>query len=84
MAVKWAKGIHLYMNVVGLDDHLLPKVKEVCEKFPGKARVFFRMQTTHHGFMVLEEGPALAVNTTKGFLREIHSLLGEEGVDIEV
>jgi DNA polymerase-3 subunit alpha len=84
MAVKWAKGVHLTMNVVGLDDSLLPKVKTVCERYPGKARVYFHMQTTHHGLMVLEAGPNLAVKPSKEFLKEINPLLGEEGIEIEL
>jgi DNA polymerase-3 subunit alpha len=84
MAVKWAKGIHLTMNVVGLDDSLLPKVKEVCERHPGKAKVYFHMQTTHHGMIVLEAGQNLAVKPSKAFLKEIYALLGEEGIEIEL
>lgn len=84
MAVKWAKGIHLSMNVVGLDDSLLPKVKTVCERYPGKAKVFFHMQTTHHGLMVLEAGANLGVKPTRGFLKEIYALLGEDSIEIEL
>jgi DNA polymerase III subunit alpha len=84
MAVKWAKGIHLTLNVVGLDDSLLPKVKAVCERHPGTVKVYFRLQTTHHGLMVLEAGPHLTVRPSRAFLREIYSLLGEESIEIEV
>ena len=84
MAVKWAKAIHLTMNVVGLDDHLLPKVKIICEKHPGKAKVFFHMATAHHGLMVLEAGNELCVKPAKGFLKEIYALLGEDGIEIEL
>ncbi len=84
MAVKWAKGIQLSMNVVGLDDSLLPKVKAVCERYPGKAKVFFHMQTTHHGLMVMEAGANLTVKPTRGFLKEIYALLGEDSIEIEL
>ena len=84
MAVKWAKGVHLTMNVVGLDDSLLPKVKEVCERYPGNAKVFFHMQTTHHGLMVLEAGQGLLVKPTRGLLKEIVALLGEDSIEIEL
>jgi DNA polymerase-3 subunit alpha len=84
MAAKWAKGVRLMMNVVGLDDSLLPKVKQVCERYPGTARVYFHMQTTHHGLMVVEAGEALKVKPSRAFLREITALLGEEGIDIEL
>ena len=84
MAAKWAKGVRLMMNVVGLDDSLLPKVKQVCERHPGAAKVYFHMQTTHHGLMVVEAGENLRVKPSRGFLREIAGLLGEEGVEIEL
>jgi hypothetical protein len=84
MAVKWAKGIHLSMNVVGLDDSLLPKVKNVCERYPGKAKVYFRMETSHHGLMVVEAGPSLMVKPSRGFMKEIYGLLGEDSVEIEL
>ncbi len=84
MAAKWAKGVHLTMNVVGLDDSLLPRVKQVCERHPGHARVYFHMQTTHHGLMVVEAGENLRVKPSRGFLRETMALLGEEGVEIEL
>jgi DNA polymerase III subunit alpha len=84
MAVKWAKGIHLTMNVVGLDDSLLPKVKMVCEKYTGKAKVYFHMQTTHHGLMVMEAGQGLMVRPSRGFLMEMTALLGEDGIEIEL
>jgi hypothetical protein len=84
MAVRWAKGVHLRMNVVGLDDSLLPKVKEVCQRYPGHAKVYFHMQTTHHGLMVMEAGEKLLVMPSKAFLREIYALLGEDGIEIEL
>jgi DNA polymerase III subunit alpha len=84
MAEKWAKGVRLTMNVVGLDDSLLPKVKAIAEKYPGKAKVYFQMQTAHHGLMVLEAGENLRVKPSKGFLKEIYALLGEEGIEIEL
>jgi len=84
MAAKWAKGVRLMMNVVGLDDSLLPKVKQVCERYPGAAKVYFHMQTTHHGLMVVEAGDNLRVKPSRGFLREITALLGEEGIEIEL
>jgi len=84
LAARWAKGVHLTLSVVGLDDALLPKVKAVCEKFPGKATVFFRMETAHHGLMVVEAGNQLRVHPTRGFLREIYGLVGEDNVEIEV
>jgi len=84
MAVKWAKGVRLTMNVVGLDDSLLPKVKAVCERYPGKAKVFFNMQTTHHGLMVVEAGPSLMVKPARGLLKEIVALLGEDSIEIEL
>lgn len=84
MAAQWAKGIRLTLNVVGLDDQLLPKVKAICEKYPGKAKVYFNMQTTHHGVMVVEAGPELRVTPSSGFLREMHPVLGEDSVEIEL
>ena len=84
MAEKWAKGLHLTLNVVGLDDALPTKVKELCQRYPGKARVYFHMQTAHHGLMVLEAGNDLQVKPTREFLKEIYALLGEEGIEIEV
>ena len=84
MAVKWAKGIHLKLNVVGLDDALLPKVKEICERHPGNAKVYFHMQTTRHGLMILEAGPDLTIMPSKGFLKEIYQLLGEDCIEIEL
>ena len=58
--------------------------KAVCERHPGKAKVYFHMQTTHHGLMVMEAGPSLTVKPSKGFLKEIYPLLGEEGIEIEL
>jgi DNA polymerase-3 subunit alpha len=84
MAAKWAKGVHLTLRVVGLDDALLPKVKSVCERYPGKATVYFRMETAHHGLMVVEAGNHLRVKPNRGFLREIYGLVGEDNVEIEV
>jgi DNA polymerase-3 subunit alpha len=84
LAVKWARGVHLTMNVVGLDDALLPKVKTVCERFPGKASVYFHMETGHHGLMVMEAGPELKIKPSRHFFKEIHGLLGEDSVEIEV
>jgi DNA polymerase-3 subunit alpha len=84
LAVKWARGIRLKLNVVGLDDSLLPKVKEVCERYPGKAKVLFQLQTSHHGTFVVEAGAGLLVKPSQGFLKEIQPLVGEEGVEIEL
>ncbi|HVZ80495.1 MAG TPA: DNA polymerase III subunit alpha [bacterium] len=84
LAVKWARGIRLKLNVVGLDDSLLPKVKEVCERYPGKAKVLFQLQTAHHGTLVVEAGAGLLVKPSQGFLKEIQPLVGEEGVEIEL
>ena len=84
MAVKWAKRVRLDLNVVGMDDALLPKVQAVCQRHPGKATVRFQLQTTHHGLIVVESGPEFAVKPTKGFLREITGLLGEDRVEIEL
>ncbi len=84
MAVKWAKGIRLIMNVVGLDESLLPRVKAVCEKHPGHAKVYFYMQTTHHGLMILEAGGNLAVRPSRGFFKDIDALLGEDSIEIEL
>jgi len=83
MAVKWAKGVRLTMNVVGLDESLLPKVKAVCEKYKGDAKVYFHMQTTHHGLMVLEAGD-LKVKPSKAFFNEIYSILGDDSIEIEL
>jgi DNA polymerase-3 subunit alpha len=84
LCVKWARGIRLKLNVVGLDDSLLPKVKEICERYPGKAKVLFQLQTAHHGTMVVEAGAGLLVKPSRGFLKEIQPLVGEEGVEIEL
>ena len=83
MAVKWAKGVQLTLNVVGLDETLLPKVKSICEKHPGKAKVYFHMQTTHHGLMILE-AEGLLVKPSKAFFNEMQALLGEDSVEIEL
>jgi DNA polymerase III subunit alpha len=83
MAVKWAKAIRLTLNVVGMDDTLLAKVKNVCEKHPGKAKVYFHMQTPHHGLVVLE-ADHLQVKPGKVFLKEIYALLGEDSIEIEL
>jgi len=84
MAVKWAKRVSLDLNVVGLDDALLPKVQAVCQRHPGKAAVRFQMQTTHHGLIVVEAGSEFSVMPTKVFLREITALLGDDRVEIEL
>ena len=84
LAAKWAKGVYLNLNVVGMDDALLPKVKAVCERFPGQAVVYFRMETAHHGLMVVEAGNGLRVRPSKKFLEEIYGLLDEDAVEIEV
>jgi hypothetical protein len=73
----------LTLNVVGLDESLLPKVKAVCEKFKGEAKVYFHMQTTHHGLMVLEAGD-LRVKPSKAFFNEIFSILGDDSIEIEL
>jgi DNA polymerase III subunit alpha len=83
MAVKWAKAIRLTLNVVGMDDQLLAKVKNICEKHPGKAKVYFHMQTAHHGLVVLAAENFL-VKPGKAFLKEIYSLLGEDSIEIEL
>jgi DNA polymerase-3 subunit alpha len=84
MAVKWAKRVNLDLNVVGLDDALLPRVQDVCKRHPGKATVRFRLQTSHHGLIVVESGPEYCVKPTKSFLREMTLLLGEDRVEIEM
>jgi DNA polymerase-3 subunit alpha len=84
MSVRWAKTVGLTINMVGLDDSILPKVKAVCQRHPGKARVFFHMQTTHHGTMVMEAGGELSVKPSGAFLKETQDLLGEDCVRIEV
>ncbi len=84
MAVKWAKRVRLDLNVVGLDDALLPKVQAVCQRHPGKAAVRFQLQTSHHGLIVMEAGAEFSVKPTKSFLREITALLGDDQVDIEL
>jgi len=84
MAVKWAKGVRLSLNVVGMDDQILGKVKAVCQRHSGKAKVLFHMQNTHHGLMILEAGPELMVMPSKGFFREMHALLGDDSVEIEL
>lgn len=83
MAVKWARGVKLTLNVVGLDETLLPKVKAICEKHPGQAKVYFHMQTTHHGLMVLE-AEGFLVKPSKAFYNEVQALLGEDSVEIEL
>jgi DNA polymerase-3 subunit alpha len=83
MAVKWAKGVKLFLNVVGLDEGLLPRVKAICEKYPGVAKVYFHMQTTHHGLMVLEAGD-LRVKPSKEFFNEIYAMLGDDSIEIEL
>jgi DNA polymerase-3 subunit alpha len=83
MAVKWAKGVRLIFNVVGLDESLLPKVKAICEKHKGEAKVYFHMQTTHHGLMVLEAGD-LKVKPSKAFFNEIYAILGDDSIEIEL
>ncbi len=84
MGVKWAKRVSLELNVVGLDDTLLPNVQSVCQRHPGKAAVRFKLQTGHHGLVVVEAGPEFSVKPTKGFLREIALLLGDDRVEIEL
>jgi DNA polymerase III alpha subunit len=84
MAVKWAKRVRLDLNVVGLDDALLPKVQAVCQRHPGKAAVRFHLQTAHHGLIVVEAGSEFSVKPTKVFLREITALLGEDRMEIEL
>jgi hypothetical protein len=84
MAVKWARRVKLDLNVVGMDDVLLPKVQEICQRHPGKAAIRFQLQTSHHGMIVVEAGPPFTVKPTKGFLREITALLGEDRVEIEL
>ncbi len=84
IAAKWAKGVRLDMNVVGWDDALLPKVKNVCENFPGQALVYFQMETAHHGLVVVEAGPELKVKPSKGFLKAVYDLLGEDQIQIEL
>jgi DNA polymerase-3 subunit alpha len=83
MAAKWAKGVKLTLSVVGMDEHLLPSVKAVCERYKGEAKVYFHMQTTHHGLMVLEAAD-LRVTPSKAFFEEIYSVLGDDSVEIEL
>jgi DNA polymerase-3 subunit alpha len=84
MSARWAKTVGLMINTVGLDDSILPKVKAICQRHPGKARVLFHMQTTHHGTMVMEAGGELSVKPSGAFLKETQDLLGEDRVRIEV
>jgi DNA polymerase-3 subunit alpha len=84
MAVKWAKGVRVTLNVVGLDETLIPKAKAICDRYPGQAKVYFHMQTSHHGLMVLEAGDGLKVRPSRGFFKEVHELLGEDSVEIEL
>ncbi len=84
IATKWAKGVRLDMNVVGWDDALLPKVKKICEKFPGQALVYFQMETARHGLVVVEAGSELKVKPSKDFLKAIYELLGEDRIQIEL
>ncbi|MGH7738906.1 MAG: DNA polymerase III subunit alpha, partial [bacterium] len=84
MAGKWAKGIHVNLNMVGLGGELLTRLKEICEKFPGQVPVYFRLQTAHRGMMVMEAGDELKVNPSQSFVKAIHELVGEDSVEIEV
>jgi len=84
MAVKWAKGILLHVNVVGLDSELLAQVKSICEKFVGQIPVFFHLETSHHGLMVMEAEDKLKVRPSQAFLKAMHGLLGDDSIEIEV
>jgi DNA polymerase-3 subunit alpha len=84
MAVKWARRVKLDLNVVGMDDVLLPKIQEICQRHPGKAAIRFQLQTSHHGMIVVEAGPPFTVKPTKVFIREITALLGEDRMEIEL
>ncbi|HTA77266.1 MAG TPA: DNA polymerase III subunit alpha [bacterium] len=83
MAVKWAKGVKLRVNVVGMDESLLPQVKAICEKYKGDAKVYFYMQTTHHGLMVLE-AERIKIKPSKAFFNEVYTVLGDDSIEIEL
>jgi hypothetical protein len=60
----------------------LPKVKAICEKYKGDAKVYFQMQTTHHGLMVLEAD--VKVKPSKSFFNEIYAILGDDSIEVEL
>jgi len=84
MAGKWAKGINVDLNMVGMDADLLVRLKEICEKFPGTVPVTFRLQTTHRGLMVMEAGDELKVSPTQAFIKAMNDAVGDDSVQIEV
>jgi DNA polymerase III subunit alpha len=84
MAGKWAKGINVDLNMVGLDAQLLERLKEICEKFKGAVPVTFRLQTTHRGLMLMEAGDELKVSPTQAFIKAMNDAVGEDSVQIEV
>jgi DNA polymerase-3 subunit alpha len=84
MAGKWAKSIQVNLNMIGMGGEVLIQLKEICEKFPGQVPVYFRLQTTHRGLMVMEAGDALKVNPSQGFLKAMNDLVGDDSVEIEV
>jgi len=84
MALKWARSVVLYVNLVGMEEQVLERLKELCERYPGQASVTFRLQTAHLGEVVVEAGPERRVKPTREFLQEAAQLLGEDSVEIDV
>ncbi|HVM33435.1 MAG TPA: DNA polymerase III subunit alpha [bacterium] len=84
MGGKWAKGIRVNLNMVGLEGGLLNRLKEICEKFPGQVPVYFHLQTSHRGLMVMEAGEELKVNPSQAFLKAMNDLVGDDSTEIEV
>jgi len=84
MAEKWARYVVLTVNLVGVDERLLERLKELCARYPGSARVTFHLQSPHLGEVRVEAGEERKVRPTGEFLEEAVLLLGEDSVEIEM
>ncbi len=84
MAEKWARSVVLTVNLVGVDERLLERLKELCARYPGSARVTFHLQSPHLGEVRVEAGEERKVRPTGEFLEEAVLLLGEDSVEIEM
>jgi len=84
MAGKWAKTVNLKVNLVGIDEQVLERLRELCGRYPGQALVTFQLQTAHVGEVKVNAGEERRVRPTQEFLQEVVQLLGDDSVDISV
>jgi DNA polymerase III subunit alpha len=76
------KKMIVNLNTVGLDEKILNNTKEVFSKYPGRCRIFFDMNTTRHGNILVQSN--YYVNPAKELELELKSIFGEEAFRYEI